>query len=241
MNNLLLEGFSTVPTPLDISTFEGRTTSNRGKIIACDLWATRENTPADTYRISLSVGGQQIVENASNVQYQHESFPGDYKLIPLEINDGQTFQLLNDLTNEDADVLVSVIFIREGFSWDYQWKNRGLNSYKLVETATFTTAIGTPVTGTIPKNRGKCVGFAVYPVEFRPTFDNDSCFLTFSVGGVELIKDVPQPALYPIGTRPYKRLFLPLLAGDTWELQMIQTATVATRFVDVVFFFEKED
>lgn len=238
-NNLLIEGFNFLPTVSAITSQSGVTTSNRGKIVAVDIYATRETIPLSMYHLSLSVGGQAIVENTVNIVYDVFAYPGTYQLIPLEINDGQTFSMISDLILQAGASMTQVIFLRDGASARYIWEKRKLNTFFLTERFTSVDA-NTTFTGTIPKNRGKCVGFGVVPNDVRSTFDIDNVFIDFSIGGVQLIKNVTQSVFNPVGTRPYKTFFRESEAGDTFELTIRQTQALDTRFYDIHFYFEKE-
>lgn len=235
--NTLLEGFDVVTTAALTSTLSDVTSTNRGRIVAVDVVSFPQGFIFAT-NFTLQVGAQNLLETVATTDYDVVSFPGNYKIIPVEINDGQTFNLTVQNPIAQVGIAHSVIFIREGAQISYD-RNSKLNSYKLSTDLGANIAVLQNFDGTIPKNRGKCIGFSVI-------YDNSGLgggatvpTTTFRINGVELIKNVTCNVLTPGSTRAYTTLYLPLETGSTWELDIVNTAGFNLHPF-VTFYFEKD-
>lgn len=234
--NTLLEGFVLTTPANTINDLQGVTATNRGRIVAVDLISS--DTVNAPWNLSLIVGGQEVVSNMPNRAYEALSYPNGYSIIPLEINDGQTFGLTVDNSVSPATVNTNVIFLREGAKRSYL-RNAVLSSYILSQGLfTFPVNSFTSFEGTIPKNRGKCIGFEIVKNNIALSPEDQNSALTFSVGGTELILNAPYTVFDPAITRPYTKFFTDLEAGSTWRLQM-NTSAGQPRLVNVLFYFEE--
>ena len=235
--NTILEGFGALsgeafgdPT----NTLDGRTSTNRGQILGFDIVHSYFDVIDGS--LSVEVGGVDVLDGVPLLPYYYESREGRYNLIPLKINDGQTFQLkYEDLDIPAGTSFIDIVFIREGFN-SFGCPDRlssKLSTHKFtpevdVETQTTATLIRQTSTGLIPRNRGEVIGFEIdYAIPF--SFQDPTDLLprvTFLVGGVEIIKNVPITVFSDKSSREYQLIFMELMAGDTFELVIEADPTI---------------
>jgi len=233
--NTLLEGFTLVTPAGEIDNLPDVTKTNRGRIVAVDI-ITSPLIQAP-YIVSLLVGGQSIVEGMPSKAYIPEAYPNNYNLIPLSINDGQTFQLNVDATTSAQPESTSVVFLREGASRSFK-RNSLLSTWILSQGFfQFPANTFTQFEGLIPKNRGKCIGFEIIKNNIGFSQADLVSTVTFSVGGVELVLNAPWSIFDPLATRPYTKFFTDLEPGSTFNISM-NAGDGQPRIMNVLFYFE---
>jgi len=98
------------------------------------------------------------------------------------------------------------------------------------------------ITGTIPKDRGNCLGFKITDDEKTINNNRGGLLVNFSINGVELIKNVSVTIFGAISTRFYNTIVMDIDPGSTFELIMInKTGDGLVVRTGVEFFFNKDE
>jgi len=261
---LLIQGFEVqvtndfIPTPTDKKKFETRV--NRGVVVYLDYQCLTLAQVANgllesdfnASQITCIAGGQEILVNEPAERYDYAIDLGDRKehKVPVIINGGQTVIStleLPDLTSNSATspVMSAQLLLHYSTKQHTEWVKKyshfgnglGLKrrSYRLRVPGGTAADANLFLTGVIPKNQGRIIGFS-FLYEGTQPIDN---FINFKVDDLGLIENVAACRWSRYNQRDPYIQWIDLNPGSTFRLQMDNSLiTNDVTNVWVTFYFD---
>lgn len=260
---LLMQGFelqltSTVtPTIEDKRSFTTRV--NRGIVNYIDFITTTRilltnglnEADYNATLVSVLAGGQEIIidQPAERFLYSIDLGDRDEQKIPVIINGGQTIissLFLPDLvSNQNSTVMIGQLIAHyttkkhEDWVQEYSHFGAGLGlkrrSFRL--SVPIGTTDPTNITGVIPKNEGKIIGFSFLYIGQ----DINSMFVNFSVDDLGLIENIIGLRFSRMTQRDPFIIWQELNPGSTFKLEVAPAPAFTTIFLNqlfVTFYFD---
>lgn len=248
---------------------QGNLKTGRGKIVM--IGAGFVGTGSDGTRsvgpcrnLSLSIDGIQVIDKDSLLNYymvnlttnQNRLFQNSYF---TNYNEGASFEAeLNNYPINTGSVDFTpapdagfIFASYEGFKFFNPNYGKKYNSYnrqsfgvKFDGNEALSANPIVNVSGILPKNRGKIIGFQINyatlgPSAFSWTTNGNCEPLTFSINGVTIIENVP--ATYFSGVSGAHKDFYfdePIEGGQQFNLDIVYAFTTSQGSVSVTFFYE---
>lgn len=218
--------------------------TGRGDVVAVDF-VTPLAVTDEFSTITLSIGGQQVLQNSMPSEFKWNAYPSTYKRIRGRFGENQNFQVF--AVNASVAVL-NLAFVQYYENHFDAGRVARLLADESLQTKRITfssqAASGAVVTfqSIVPLNRGKI--FAIQPFISHAAFDNPSNFvggaLSISVNGVQIIERVPALQILNDGSR---NNFFPIdiEAGATISCELNATGSAAALVGGFILYFAPDD
>jgi len=261
---LLMQGFTiqatSAPVPLlveDRKVFETRV--NRGVVTFIDYIAMTQsqfnngNLEAEfqSTEITLVAGGQEILVNEPGERYNYQYDLGDRRehKIPVIINGGQSMTSTLKLPDLISSVGLSFFFAqlichystRQHQEWVKQYSKFGHGLGLKRRSFRLFIPDGSPIdkytlTGVIPKNQGKVIGFSFLTEHATPA----TALINFSIDNLGIIENVVSTRWSRFCQRDPYIMWIDLNPGSVFDLTVDQTssATQEPSNIYVTFYFD---
>lgn len=211
-------------------------------------------SPFDTQKqLYVSFGGSSVLEKTQSQVYHlmnGMNEPGQ-KYIPIDLlSEGQTFEYAVGLMDQpvippaEEPLASDLIFCFEGFSFDYQFQNfTGQRYYGSNKRFVGNETVNYPtITGTVPKDRGKIVGFRVSFGETSFTAsDTIKALINLEISGVKVLEKIP--AWYFASRSTFLKEFFfeeenILKGGEPYNLTLQINSAITAGFFGIDFIFD---
>lgn len=218
--------------------------TGRGDVVAVDF-VTPVTATDEFSTITLSIGGQQVIQNGQPSEYKWNANPSMYKRTRGRFGENQNFQVF--VVNASGAPL------NIGFLQYYENRFDGATVARLLADETLQTkritfssvaTAGNSVTfnSIVPLNRGRV--FAIQPFLTHAGFTDPAAFIggavSISVNGVQILERVPALALLSDGTR---NNFFPINieAGASIECELNANGSAAALIGGFTLYFAPDD
>lgn len=205
-----------------ISRVQGNVSKGRGNVKMIDCVNNQAPLTSNLALVTLSLGGQILVQDARMTEFTLDGFAGSYQPYLCDVGEGQTFQSTLDNTNGPVAVGGALHFFYENpFDNPEHWK-RFTDRALTLKSRTFSASAAAGATTenpqfTVPSQYGDVIGVQlVNDSATRAT--GLTAFITVKVNGVNIFENVSGALGDPSVARPY--LIFPVEIPETSTMQI---------------------